>query len=78
MKELHLELVAANKKQTTMDKEQNIALLLQVTQLMEFLVAQNNNQLTQKIYNDFLQATTIKEKIMIAEAFQDLISKKSS
>jgi hypothetical protein len=58
-------------------KTQNLALkhiLLQLTQLMQFLVAENDNQVTQQIYNDFLHATTIREKIWIAEAMQDIIA----
>lgn len=57
-------------------KTENLALkhtLLQLTQLMQILVQENDNQLTQQIYNDFLQATTIKDKILIAEAFEDII-----
>ena len=56
-------------------KTQNPALkhtLLQLTQLMQLIIAENDNQLTRQIYQDFIQAKTIKEKIWIAESFQDI------
>jgi hypothetical protein len=47
--------------------------LLQLTQTIKKLVEENDNELTRQIFQDFLEAKTIKEKVWIAEALQENI-----
>jgi hypothetical protein len=60
----------------TIKQSENPALkhtLLQLTQTMQQIVKENNNELTNQIFEDFINAKTLKEKVWIAEALEENI-----
>lgn len=61
---------------TTNEKQELFSILRELTYTMQQLVKQNQSDLTNQIYKDFLEAKTIKEKIWIAEALEDELKNK--
>lgn len=60
----------------TIKQSENPALrhiLLQTTQVMQEMIKENDNELTRQIYNDFINAKTLKEKVWIVQAFEETI-----
>lgn len=61
---------------TTNEKQELFSILRELTYTMQQLVKQNQSDLINQIYKDFLEAKTIKEKIWIAEALEDELKNK--